>query len=446
MRQSQEWGTDSRGFAVTVARCLLLLQQAQTCSSGARPPLEVPGLAVPNSLGCRLHREGPASLPLGHPNSSVPARGQTVARGQSRAAAGQLRPSQAHSYSSGLEFHRRPFLRRGRTGMVARATSSRPHGAEPELRQPWDELFQPEQKHSSEAMPWSSGTPAGHGGGSSSSHTLTQKPPSPTAAFSLPRTLNCSCVAGGAGLAPQSLTWGSLGGLHLLQAHLSPRLNLQQHLRQLLGAPGAPGDLLVSRTEALGSGVDWRCQGEAAQGGSGAERDHQVLLRMAGPAKAVPRGTLYLPWSQGRGHLPLPGAGKTLYPSNTPQHIWCRNNRHLQLFILRNVQRKMALAHTNPALWLSPRHRRHGRTSSVDREPRPGLDAAVPRMLPTRAPFKAARAPVPGSIPLRDTDTKSPTLRDQQSDPGSAARPLARRCQRARHRARPARAWGICNG
>ena len=174
----------------------------------------------------------------------------------------------------------------------------------------------------------------------------------------LPMMLNCSRRWGRWGrFGPTEPGMGQLGGsapppsppLSLVEpaaaSPIAPRV--RAHCCE---EPRAPGDFFVSRAEALGSGLGWTCQGEAAQGVSCAGWDHQVLLRMAGPAKATHRGSPYLPWSKGSGQ------GKHFSPLTHTNAFGIVIIDHLQLFILRNVQRKMALAHTNPALWHFSHH------------------------------------------------------------------------------------------
>ena len=164
----------------------------------------------------------------------------------------------------------------------------------------------------------------------------------------LPMMLNCSRRWGRWGrFGPTEPGMGQLGGS---APPPSPPLSLVEPaaaspIAPRVGAhcceePRAPGDFFVSRAEALGSGLGWTCQGEAAQGVSCAGWDHQVLLRMAGPAKATHRGSPYLPWSKGRGHLPLPGAGKTFFPSNIHQRIWYRNNRPFTVVYFKKCTKK----------------------------------------------------------------------------------------------------------
>lgn len=133
----------------------------------------------------------PVSLPLGHPGSPAPCMWADCVlwAEQSRCQAAAPFPNPflfIRAWVSPLSF---PPLQEDRDSGSHHLLPPAPclrgyHDAQLELRQLWDELFQPEHKHSSEAMPWPVGTSAGPGGGSSSKRTLMQKPPSPVAAFS----------------------------------------------------------------------------------------------------------------------------------------------------------------------------------------------------------------------------------------------------------------------
>lgn len=127
----------------------------------------------------------------------------------------------------------------------------------------------------------------------------------------LPMMLNCSHVAGGAGLAAQNLAWGSSWGsapppsppLSLVEpATASPTApRVRAHCCE---APRAPGDLVREWSRSSGVWAGLEVPGEAAQGVSCAGWDHQVLLRMAGPAKAMHRGSLFCPGAKGGGIYP----------------------------------------------------------------------------------------------------------------------------------------------
>lgn len=115
---------------------------------------------------------------------------------------------------------------------------------------------------------------------------------------------------------------------------------------------------------------------------------------------------------------------ENISPSSTPQGIQYRNNRPFTVVYFKKCTKKNGFSsQKSRSLTSFSHHQRHVRTSSIDCEPQSGLETAVPRMLPTEQL-------------LKQLGNESTGLRDEQSDPDSAAHPATRGCKPAQHRIR----------